>query len=206
MSLNKLSWIVVLIAVLVCIGVIGYDYNHDINIPSINPTISIITEDPTQEDINEEKIAILSRYIKLRKSTTPHGVADKIAYEIITQCQANNIADDIVVGIIEIESMWNIYAISKAKARGLMQILIEDGVEIDPKKAHDIAYNINRGITIFKSKLKKAKGDVTLALKYYVGGDPEYHKAVYKYLGRYTLYKINNSQIEIAKVIKITKG
>jgi len=84
-----------------------------------------------------------------------------------------------------------------------MQIFIEDGIEIDPKKAYDIQYNIQKGIAIFKSKLLKADGDISLALKYYVGGDEDYHKEVYKYLGRYTLYKINNSRIVLSRKIQM---
>jgi len=169
---------------------------------SIQP--GIIIEAPVIEaPVIDPKIALLSKYIRTRKSSTPVELCDIIATEIITQSKVNGIADDIIVGIIEIESMWNVYSKSKAGARGLMQILIEDGVEIIPEKAYGISYNIEKGIAIFKSKLKKSKGDVSLALKYYVGGDPEYHKAVYKYLGRYTLFKINNSDIEIKKQIKI---
>jgi hypothetical protein len=211
MSTNKASkatWVITLI-ILALLAIAAY-LNSDsfASISFIEPKFNIVREDPppAQQDISEEKIALLSKYIKSRKSVTPQEVADKIAYEIITQCNLNNMADDIVVGIIEIESMWNIYATSKAKAKGLMQILIEDGVEIDHKKAYNIGYNIEKGIAIFKSKLKKAKGDVTLALKYYVGGDVNYHKAVYRYLGKYTLYKINNSRVEILKVVKVTKG
>jgi len=163
----------------------------------------LVVEELEEEVKIDPEIALLSKYIKTRKINSPVEVCDKIAYEIITQSKLNHIADDIVVGIIEIESMWNVYSKSKAGARGLMQILIEDGVEIIPEKAYDISYNIEKGIAIFKSKLQKANGDVSLALKYYVGGDPEYHKAVYKYLGKYTLYKINNSNNEMMKKIKI---
>ena len=168
--------------------------------------LEVIIKRVEVEEVIDPDITLLSEYIKSRKRATPKELADKIAYEIITQCKLNHIADDIVVGIIEIESMWNVYAKSKAGAKGLMQILLEDGVEILPNKAFDISYNIEKGIAIFKSKLKKSKGDVTLALKYYVGGDPDYHKAVYKYLGKYTLYKINNSEIEFNKKIKIVEG
>ena len=154
----------------------------------------------------KSQIQLLSNYIKMRKSSTPKEVADKIAYEIITQSRKNNISDSIIVGIIEIESMWNVYSKSKADAKGLMQILKEDNVEILPKKAFDISYNISKGIEIFKSKLKKSNGDITLALKMYVGGDSDYHKAVYIYLGQYALYKISASNVELSKKIKIIKG
>jgi len=193
-------WTVVIVVAVTGI-VIAQNKIKPVNV-SIQPLI--IIEAPVIEAPEiDPKIALLSRYIKTRKSSTPVELCDIIATEIITQSKANNIADDIIVGIIEIESMWNVYARSKAGARGLMQILLEDGVEIIPEKAYGVSYNIEKGIAIFKSKLKKSKGDVTLALKYYVGGDPEYHKAVYKYLGKYTLFKINHSKVEVLKQIKI---
>jgi soluble lytic murein transglycosylase-like protein len=203
MSTNKLSWVVTFILLLVIAALTFYNIT---NAKTVYQKGEIVIEQLEEEMKIDPEIELLSKYIKSRKTATPKEVADKIAYEIITQCKLNHIADDIVVGIIEIESMWNVYATSKAKAKGLMQILIEDGVEIDTDKAYGIAYNIEKGIAIFKSKMKKANGDVSLALKYYVGGDPDYHKAVYKYLGKYTLFKINNSKIEMMKKIKIEKG
>jgi len=198
-NVNKSSWVGAFVVLILLSGLAF----HNSTTASVN--YHWINIEPVEEikEVIDPDITLLSRYIKTRKSATPQEVADKIAYEIITQSKLNHIADDIVVGIIEIESMWNVYARSKAGAKGLMQILLEDGVEILPEKSYDISYNIEKGIAIFKSKLKKAKGDVTLALKYYVGGDPEYHKAVYKYLGKYTLYKISHSNIEMNKRIKI---
>jgi len=200
-NINKLSWIGAFVIIILLSGLAFYNITN----ASIEyqEGFEVVIEQLKVEIEVDPEIALLSKYIKTRKTATPQEICDIIAYEIITQSKLNHIADDIIVGIIEIESMWNVYAKSKAGAKGLMQILLEDGVEILPEKAFNISYNIEKGIAIFKSKLKKAKGDVTLALKYYVGGDPEYHKAVYKYLGKYTLYKISNSSVEINKQIKI---
>jgi len=204
MKINTVTWIAIFIIMFILAG-LAFHKSTNASI-EYQKGFEVVVEKADVEEVIDPDITLLSRYIKTRKSSTPQEVCDIIAYEIITQCKLNHIADDIVVGIIEIESMWNVYSKSKAGARGLMQILLEDGVEILPEKAYDISYNIKKGIAIFKSKLKKSKGDVTLALKYYVGGDPDYHKAVYKYLGKYTLYKINNSEVEIIKKIKISEG
>ncbi len=197
-SLRALFYTIIIVMTITGIILIQNKINFMDN--SIHKTIEVEKIKIPQID---PKIYLLSKYIKTRKSTTPQEICNIIAYEIITQSKINHIAEDIVVGIIEIESMWNVYAHSKAGAKGLMQILLEDGVEILPEKAYDISYNIEKGIAIFKSKIKKAKGDVSLALKYYVGGDPEYYKSVYKYLGKYTLFKINHSEVELIKQIKI---
>jgi hypothetical protein len=197
---GKLGWIGAFSFIIIMASLAFYNLTN----ASIDNTQTVIIEEKIVKEIKiDREIELLSKYIKTRKTSTPTEVADKIAYEIITQCRLNHIADDIIVGIIEIESMWNIYSKSKAGAKGLMQILLEDGVEILPERAFDISYNIEKGIAILKSKLKKSNGDITLALKYYVGGDPDYHKAVYKYLGKYTLFKISHSNIEVFKDIKI---
>ena len=207
MNIKNLSWFGAFI-IIVVLAIIAFtnidDTNAKIEYSSLDVAKSNIT---TKDDISNPDVELLSNYIKSRKSNQPRELCDKIAYEIITQCKLQNISEDVVVGIIEIESMWDVYAKSKANAKGLMQILIEDGVEILPEKSYDIAYNIQKGIEIFKSKLNKSGGNIFLALQYYVGGDKDYHKQVYKYLGRYTLYKINNSQYTIAnKVIQQYKG
>jgi hypothetical protein len=199
---GKLGWIGAFSFIIIMASLAFYNLTNA-SINKNDTQDAIIKEKIVKEVKVDKEIELLSKYIKTRKTSTPQEVADKIAYEVITQCRINNIADDIIVGIIEIESMWNIYSKSKAGAKGLMQILLEDGVEILPEKAFDISYNIEKGIEILKSKLKKSNGDITLALKYYVGGDAEYHKAVYKYLGKYTLFKISHSNIEFIKDIKI---
>jgi len=162
-----------------------------------NSNYSIILDDEMKE---------LSKYIKLRKSAQPIEICDLIAYHVITISHKHNIPSEVVVGIIEIESMWNIYAKSKANARGLMQILREDGVPIDPKLAYGIEYNIDKGIQILKSKLNKSKGNITLALEYYVGGDKTYHEQVYKFLGKYMLYKMNATTPDMRKPDEVEQG
>ncbi len=203
---NAILWTVIIVIVIIAIVIAQNEMNK------VNASVVVEFKDGGTLELldNENKIdphiTLLSKYIKIRKPSTPIEFCDIIASEIINQSKFNGIADDIIVGIIEIESMWDPTAKSKAGARGLMQILLEDGVEIDPRKAYGIAYNIEKGIAIFKSKLRKADGNITLALKYYVGGDKDYHKAVYKYVGKYTLYKIEHSKKEFLDNIKIVKG
>jgi len=156
-------------------------------------------------EYQDKQIKELSTYIKLRKSNQPKILCNDIAYQIITQSEATNMSVELIVGIVEVESMWNPYSISKAGAKGLMQVLIEDGIEIDPDRVYDIDYNISIGIAIFKSKLEKANGDLSLALKYYVGGDKSYYNSVYRYIGKYYLYKMNISNNTLSKQVKLSK-
>ena len=90
---------------------------------------------------------------------------------------------DLVLGLIQVESGFRKYAISKAGARGYMQImpfwvkLIADG---DTKKLFDMRANIRMGCVILRHYLTIEKGDLFLALGRYNGsrGRSEYPNAV----------------------------
>lgn len=166
------------------------------------PIVKKVIPKPSCSIILDDKMQQLSNYIKIRKSDQPEEICNMVAYHVVNISKQNNIPVDIIVGIIEVESVWNIYAKSKVGAKGLMQVYKEDGIDIDPKKVYGIKYNINTGVQILKSKLRKSKGDISLALNYYVGGDKKYQDKVYNALGRYMLYKMNNVQLEINKLIK----
>lgn len=150
-----------------------------------------------------KEITTISKYIRERVSKTPIELCDAIAYSIVTLCKKKGMPIDLVVGIIEVESMWDPTATSGKNAKGLMQILREDGVEILEERAYDISYNILKGIEIFQSKLEKANGDMSLALSMYVGGSEKYISAVYKSMGRYMTYKMNNSTFNLQTKITV---
>ncbi len=111
----------------------------------------------------------LTNYIKITNERIPREVIKIIAWEIVTQAEQSNMDVNLLIGIIRTESDFHPMARSRANAKGLMQVLIEDGVVIDQNQVYDIKYNIQKGIEIFKSKLVKSKGNITLALRYYVG-------------------------------------
>lgn len=158
--------------------------------PKITPVNVMILDSEMQQ---------LSVYIKTRKSNQPTELCNIIAYHTVSIARKNKIPVDIVVGIIEVESLWDIYAKSSVGAKGLMQVYREDGIDIDPDKVYSIEYNIDTGVQILKSKLRKAKGDISLALNYYVGGDKKYQDKVYNFFGRYMLHKISNNDLELKK-------
>jgi soluble lytic murein transglycosylase-like protein len=111
----------------------------------------------------------LNDYIKICNRRIPKEVRKIIAWEIVMQSKESNVDVDLLTAIIDVESTFYPTAKSKHKAKGLMQVLREDRVVIDPNRVYDIKYNIQTGIKILKSKLKKSKGNLNLALRYYVG-------------------------------------
>jgi soluble lytic murein transglycosylase-like protein len=89
-----------------------------------------------------------------------------------------------VLGLIQVESAFRKFAISRVGARGYMQIMpfwsrvIGDG---DPGKLFHMQTNIRFGCVILRHYLDRERGDTTLALGRYNGsrGRPEYPNAVH---------------------------
>jgi hypothetical protein len=113
----------------------------------------------------------------------------KVAFEIYEGCRRNGIPYHLVLGLIEQESSWNPKAVSSAGARGLMQIMVDSAMLLC--KAHgelftmdkmlDPVTNVIWGIEILMNKHeaaialgKSSRGDFSMALNYYVGGDANY--------------------------------
>lgn len=89
-----------------------------------------------------------------------------------------------VLGLIQVESAFRKFAISRVGARGYMQIMpfwsrvIGDG---DPAKLFHMQTNIRFGCVILRHYLDRERGDTYLALGRYNGsrGQPQYPNAVY---------------------------
>ncbi|MDD3785103.1 MAG: transglycosylase SLT domain-containing protein [Hydrogenophaga sp.] len=90
----------------------------------------------------------------------------------------------VVLGLIQVESAFRKFAISRVGARGYMQIMpfwsrvIGDG---DPGKLFHMQTNIRFGCVILRHYLEREKGDLFMALGRYNGsrGRSEYPKAVF---------------------------
>jgi len=90
----------------------------------------------------------------------------------------------LVLGLIEVESGFRKYAISRAGARGYMQVMpfwtrvIGDG---DPDKLFHLQTNLRYGSVILRHYLERERGDLFLALGRYNGsrGRAAYPNAVF---------------------------
>ena len=144
------------------------------------PTKTLTKDIPIQNHIQRVNIHVdiyrlnnemqrLNNYIKTRNRRVPKEVVKIIAWEIVMQSKESNLDTDLLVAIIDVESTFHPMARSNKNAKGLMQVLREDRIDINPDRVYDIKYNIQTGIKIFKSKLRKTKGNLNLALRCYVG-------------------------------------
>lgn len=141
---------------------------------------------------------IISQFIKKNNNRVPQMVADRIAHAIVRMCKEHNVPNELMIGIVEVESFYDPYAIGppvggnkRRRARGLGQILDSKCGEdrIDKDKLHNIDYNILYSIKIIKSKLESTGGDLEKSLYYYVGKDEEYASKVFKVMGEYRYFR-----------------
>jgi soluble lytic murein transglycosylase-like protein len=90
----------------------------------------------------------------------------------------------LVLGLIQVESAFRKFAVSRVGARGYMQVmpfwsrLIGDG---DPAKLFHMQTNLRFGCVILRHYLDRERGDEFMALGRYNGsrGKPEYPNAVF---------------------------
>lgn len=99
-----------------------------------------------------------------------------------------NLHPELVLAVIDVESNFDRFAISKAGAQGLMQVMPFWLKEIgQPRDSlFNVRTNLRMGCTILKYYMKKEKGDLTRALARYNGslGRYKYPNKVFKLLNK----------------------
>ncbi len=99
-----------------------------------------------------------------------------------------NLHPELVLAVIDVESNFDRFAISKAGAQGLMKVMPFWLKEIgQPRDSlFNVRTNLRMGCTILKYYLKKEKGDLTRALARYNGslGRYKYPNKVFKLLNK----------------------
>jgi len=167
--------------------------------------INILTQ---QKNDLEEKLANLKNkedlarrdlelYIRKKYRTIPNVVAKEVALQAVRLTKEERVPFSLIVGLMETESQFKPWAISKKDARGLMQIMPfwvtkekELGLKIEDKyNLHDIEINIRAGIRVFKYHLREAENDINKGLYLYVGKDSTYANKVFNAMGRFEIFR-----------------
>ena len=147
------------------------------------------TEDLSRRD--------LEAYILKKYRTIPKVVAKEVSEQVVRLTKERGVPFSLIVGLIEIESQFKPWAISKKDARGLMQVMPfwvkkkkEIGMQLKDKyDLHDIETNIKAGIQVFKYHLKEANNDINQGLYLYVGKDRTYANKVFNAMGRFEVFR-----------------
>jgi soluble lytic murein transglycosylase-like protein len=107
---------------------------------------------------------------------------------------------NLVKAVIKTESAYNVKAVSRAGAAGLMQLMPETAKRFGVQNRFDIAQNIDGGVRYLKVLLDMFSGNVRLAVAAYNAGE---HKVI-KY--GYQIPPYAETQDYVKKVIKNMGG
>ncbi len=127
-----------------------------------------------------------------RYTKTPKVIAREISKNIILFSKQYKLSPELILGIIEVESMFNSRLESSAGARGLMQVMPEWVPKLGLKNVndlHEIDIGIESGIKVFLIHLEEAKGSISDGLYRYVNKDYKYVERVYSSVGRFVTYR-----------------
>ena len=112
----------------------------------------------------------------------------KLLRQIHREASRANLHPELVLAVIDVESNFDRFAISKAGAQGLMQVMPFWLKEIGKPRdsLFNVRTNLRMGCTILKYYLKKEKGDLTRALARYNGslGRYKYPNKVFNLLNK----------------------
>jgi soluble lytic murein transglycosylase-like protein len=141
---------------------------------------------PSFESIDERLaylrwLGAMSERLKRRKSE--HSTRVEFLETLWYESRRSGLEPELVLGLIQVESGFRKYAVSKAGARGYMQVMpfwariIGNG---DPARLFHMQANLRFGCVILRHYLELERGDLFMALGRYNGsrGRAEYPSAV----------------------------
>lgn len=121
---------------------------------------------------------------RLKKRHAEHATRVELLESVWYESRRAGLETSLILGLIQVESGFRKYAVSKVGARGYMQImpfwsrLIGDG---EPARLFHMQTNLRFGCVILRHYLGIEKGDMYMALGRYNGsrGKPEYPNMVF---------------------------
>lgn len=123
---------------------------------------------------------------RLGKRVDDHDERIKLLTAVHREAKIAGLQPELVLAVMDVESAFNRYAISRVGARGLMQIMPFwlDEIGRPNDNLFDIDTNVRFGCTILKHYIDIEKGDLFRALGRYNGslGKAKYPNKVYKKL------------------------
>jgi membrane-bound lytic murein transglycosylase MltF len=162
-------------------------------------TIHKLNTEMLKLGLQEEKQTemLMRDYIISHYRRTPKTVADEISKTILEASKEKKIAAPLILGIIEVESNFDPYAVSKVGARGLMQVMPEWVGKLptnlsDKFDLHDIKSGIFAGSDVLNIHLSENEGNVNKGLYYYVNKDNSYVLKVYTAVGKFLAFTKDN--------------
>lgn len=132
---------------------------------------STIAQADSFEDRFDAEVWLMAKSSQLEKFIPDDGDRLELLRKIHRAATRADLSPEVVLAVIQIESRFDPYAVSRAGAQGLMQVMPfwkrEIGREDD--NLTQIDTNLRYGCTILKYYLDMEKGDLTPALARYNG-------------------------------------
>ena len=143
----------------------------------------------------EEDSLDIQLYITTNYSKVPVEVASVIAHRVVKLCGIYNINISLIVGMMEVESSFNPFAVSKVDARGLMQVMFnvwEKELNLKHRfDLHDVETGIETGIKVILIYLENSNDNLKRALQKYNGiaDGSIFSNKVYKAMERFETFR-----------------
>ena len=161
---------------------------------------SVVTEDKAQlsqlkqSNRNTLKLAV---YIQYKNPKVWPSLATEIATGIVTAASQHKVPLDILVGLVEHESGFNVFAVSKTNAAGLAQVDFDAWKEeFKVSNKYEPSVNVQCGAWILAKHIHEVK--LKKGLQIYNSGIGNYRKGViskdyvskvYEYASEYRYYQ-----------------
>ena len=147
-----------------------------------------INESDSFDDKYDAEVWLLDMSNRLKKKIKEPKKRLTLLRQVHKEATKANLHPELVLAVIDVESNFDRFAISRAGAQGLMQVMPFWLKEIgQPRDSlFNVRTNLRMGCTILKYYLKKEKGDLTRALARYNGslGRYKYPNKVFKLLNK----------------------
>lgn len=162
---------------------------------SINNNSNLILETPNS----------IQNANKVQSTNKNQNVNQRIDNAVSIASKKYGVDENLIRSIIKVESNFNPNCVSRAGAKGLMQLMPENCRDLGVKNPLNIEENIDGGTRHIKEYLDKYNGDVEMALMAYNGGPTRMAKRGVKSIN--DIYKMpKETQNYVPKVMKYYKG
>lgn len=147
-----------------------------------------VKESDSFNDRFDAEVWLIDMSNRLKKKIKQPEKRLNLLQQIHREARRADLHPELVLAVIDVESNFDRFAISKAGAQGLMQVMPFWLKEIgQPRDSlFNVRTNLRMGCTILKFYLNKEKGDLTRALARYNGslGRYKYPNKVFKLLNK----------------------
>ena len=196
--------ILIIITILTVVFVIWRPFNNYAS-ESKTTTSETTIETVSKVDIvitnDKQLMSNIFEYITGKYHKVPVELATVIAETTVKLCKEYNMDPYTIIGLMEIESSFNPFAVSKAHARGLLQVrysVWKDTLSLtDHFHLHSVYIGIESGIKVLLIYLQKSDNNLTQALQKYNGTKgTSFSDKVYAAVGKFYTFTTKNKHYQ----------